>query len=90
MTADINQKPEDKARDNIDAMLAEAGWQVQNKDKIDFNVGLGVAVREYQTDVGPADYVLFDGAHYDIYGRHRLAAIAAAISWFKKHLVTAD
>ena len=38
----------------------------------------------------PADYVLFGGAHYDIYGRHRLAAIARAISWFKKHLVTAD
>ena len=59
MTADLNQTPEQKARDNIDAMLVEAGWHVQNKDKIDFNAGLGVAVREYQTDVGPADYVLF-------------------------------
>lgn len=26
---------------------------------LDFSVGLGVAVREYQTDIGPADYVLF-------------------------------
>ncbi len=46
MTANINQSPEQKARDNIDAMLAEAGWHVQSKDKIDFNAGLGVAVRD--------------------------------------------
>ncbi|MEW8509001.1 MAG: DEAD/DEAH box helicase family protein, partial [Candidatus Thiodiazotropha sp.] len=51
--------PEQKARDNIDKMLADAGWVVQNKKAIDFNAGLGIAVREYQTDVGPADYVLF-------------------------------
>jgi type I restriction enzyme, R subunit len=55
----VNQTPEQKARDNIDSMLVLAGWHVQNKDKIDFNAGLGIAVREYQTDVGPADYVLF-------------------------------
>ena len=54
-----NQTPEQKARDNIDLMLVEAGWHVQNKDQINFGAGLGVAVREYQTDVGPADYVLF-------------------------------
>ena len=59
MPSNINQTPEQKARDNIDAMLAEAGWSVQNKDQIDFSAGIGVAVREYQTDVGPADYVLF-------------------------------
>ena len=40
-------------------MLSLAGWAVQDKKKIDFGAGLGVAVREYQTDVGPADYVLF-------------------------------
>lgn len=26
---------------------------------MDFNAGLGVAVKEYQTDSGPADYALF-------------------------------
>jgi len=52
-------KPEQKARKNIDNMLGKTGWAVQDKDKIDFSVGLGVAVREYQTDVGPVDYVLF-------------------------------
>lgn len=55
----VNQNPEQKARDEIDAQLEKAGWVVQNKKKIDFAASLGIAVREYQTDVGPADYVLF-------------------------------
>ena len=50
----VNQTPEQVARDNIDRMLSHAGWVVQDKKKIDFSVGLGIAVREYQTDVGPA------------------------------------
>jgi len=54
-----NQTPEQKARDNIDAMLEQAGWKVQPKKKIDFNAGPGIAVREYETDVGPAYCVLF-------------------------------
>ena len=54
-----NQTPEQIARDRIDQMLGESGWVVQAKDKIDFGAGPGIAVREYQTDVGPADYVLF-------------------------------
>jgi len=54
-----NQTPEQKARDNIDAQLKLAGWVVQSAKKIDFSAGLGIAVREYHTDVGPADYVLF-------------------------------
>ncbi len=54
-----NQTPEQEARDNIDKMLSQAGWFVQDKKKINFAAGLGIAVREYQTDVGPADYVLF-------------------------------
>src|SRR5690554_5838399 len=55
----VNQNPEQKARDEIDELLCQAGWAVQDKKKIDFSVSIGVAVREYQTDVGPADYVLF-------------------------------
>ncbi len=54
-----NQNPENKARDRIDAMLHQAGWVVQKKDRIDFGASMGVAVREYQTETGPADYVLF-------------------------------
>ena len=54
-----NQNPEQLARDIIDAMLIASGWVIQSKDKINLQSGIGVAVREYQTDIGPADYVLF-------------------------------
>ncbi len=54
-----NQNPEQLARDNIDAILLAAGWVLQNKNAINLNAGIGIAVREYQTDIGPADYVLF-------------------------------
>ncbi len=54
-----NQNPEQKARDAIDALLRQAGWSVQHSKKIDLGDGVGQAVREYHTDVGPADYVLF-------------------------------
>ena len=52
-----NQTPEQAARDEIDTMLEQAGRKVQSKKKIAFSAGLGIAVREYQTDIGPADYV---------------------------------
>ena len=59
MTRDANKNPEQIARDRIDDRLRAAGWDVQDRNAIDFNAGLGIAVREYQTDVGPADYLLF-------------------------------
>src|SRR5690242_565928 len=55
----VNQNPEQVARDQIDAHLAEAGWHVQTMKGLDWSAGQGIAVREYQTDTGPADYVLF-------------------------------
>lgn len=54
-----NQHPEQKARDNIDLMLEEAGWIIQSKDEINLFADAGVAVREYPTDEGFPDYVLF-------------------------------
>ncbi len=54
-----NQQPEQIARDAIDVSLADAGWVVQDRSKVDLSAGKGVAVREYPTDIGPADYVLF-------------------------------
>jgi type I restriction enzyme R subunit len=54
-----NQNPEQIARDAIDRQLRAAGWAVQSKEAIDFHAGEGQAVREYTTDSGPADYVLF-------------------------------
>ncbi len=54
-----NQNPEQIARDHIDTMLIKAGWLVQSKNKIDLHAGKGIAIREYPTDIGIADYVLF-------------------------------
>ncbi len=54
-----NQNPEQIARDRIDQKLIQSGWIIQDKKAMNLNATLGVAVREYQTEVGPADYVLF-------------------------------
>jgi len=55
----MNQNPEQKARDEIDRQLLACGWVIQPKTKINLSAALGVVVQEYQTDIGPADYVLF-------------------------------
>ncbi len=51
--------PEAKARQRIDAKLEAAGWVVQDTKQLNLSAGPGIAVREYPTDSGPADYVLF-------------------------------
>jgi hypothetical protein len=50
----VNKTPEQEARDNIDQMLAQSGWVVVDKNATNWSLGLGIAVREYPTDVGPA------------------------------------
>lgn len=54
-----NQNPEQLARDHIDQKLIAAGWVIQSKRSINLAASIGVAVMEYSTEVGPADYVLF-------------------------------
>ncbi|WP_200331790.1 type I restriction endonuclease subunit R [Thiocystis violacea] len=51
--------PEAKARQHIDHKLEQAGWVVQDMKRLDLSAAVGVAVREFPTDSGPADYVLF-------------------------------
>ncbi|MBP1149211.1 type I restriction-modification enzyme R subunit C-terminal domain-containing protein [Methylocaldum sp. RMAD-M] len=51
--------PETKARQQIDKKLEQAGWAIQDLKDLNLGAALGVAVREYPTDTGPADYVLF-------------------------------
>ncbi len=51
--------PEIKARQLIDQKLEQAGWVIQDMKALNLGAALGVAVREYPTDTGPADYVLF-------------------------------
>lgn len=57
--SDDNKNPEQVARDKIDALLCASGWAVQDNKAIDHGAATGVAVREYKTSVGPADYVIF-------------------------------
>lgn len=54
-----NQNPEQLVRYKIDKMLIASGWLVQSKKQIYLSAAKGIAIREYQTDVGPADYILF-------------------------------
>ena len=54
-----NQNPEQQARDHIEALLIQSGWLIQNKSSINLAAAKGIAIREYQTDIGPADYILF-------------------------------
>jgi type I restriction enzyme R subunit len=51
--------PEEKARLAIDKKLEDAGYIVQDMKEFNPTASLGVAVREYPTHVGEADYVLF-------------------------------
>lgn len=52
--------PEQKARVEIDRKLAAAGWAVQDFSDMDLTVPeRGIAVREYPTAEGPADYLLY-------------------------------
>ncbi len=55
----MNQNPEQLARDKIDEALLKSGWIVQSHKQKNIAAGLGVAIREYPTDTGPAYYILF-------------------------------
>lgn len=43
----------------IDKQLQDCGWVIQDKDRLNLFEKLGVAVREMDTNTGPADYMLF-------------------------------
>jgi len=51
--------PEQKARRVIDAKLVESGWIVQDNKEFNPAAAPGVAVREFRTDSGSVDYLLF-------------------------------
>lgn len=57
--AEPQMKPEQLARVRIDEMLEEAGWVIQDYNDADTSAALGVAIREFPTKSGPADYILF-------------------------------
>lgn len=53
--------PEARAREKIDALLAESGWIVQDRDDMNLTAGDGVAVREFKLEKGHGfvDFLLF-------------------------------
>ena len=53
--------PEQQARENIDRMLTQAGWVVQDMTALDLYAGQGIAVREFplKSGHGHADYLLY-------------------------------
>ena len=53
--------PEEQARVNIDEMLEQAGWAVQDRADLNLYAGDGVAVREFplKPGHGTADYLLY-------------------------------
>ena len=53
--------PEQEASVNIDRLLEQAGWSVQNADSINLYTSSGVAVREFplKSGHGTADYLLY-------------------------------
>lgn len=57
----MSPTPEQRARQDIDAALAAAGWIVQDRAEMNLGAGPGVAVREFKmaTGHGFADYLLF-------------------------------
>lgn len=54
-----NQTSEQQAWNQIDRKLVAAGWVILDKNRLNLYAFLGVAVREMDTDTGPADYMLF-------------------------------
>ena len=59
------EKPEDEAREEIDRMLRDAGWAVQDAAKANIHASRGVALRNFSLKPGHgfADYLLYvDGS----------------------------
>ncbi|MEX2163177.1 MAG: type I restriction-modification enzyme R subunit C-terminal domain-containing protein [Sulfuricaulis sp.] len=54
-------EPEKEARELIDKLLAQAGWEVCDVDKANIHAARGVAIREFQLKpgFGEADYLLY-------------------------------
>lgn len=51
--------PEEKARLEIDKQLIECGYVIQDFNELNLAAARGVIVREYPTDTGPVDYLIF-------------------------------
>ena len=55
-------QPEEKARLIIDQQRVEAGYVIQDMSDMNVYAAKGVIVREYPTDTGEVDYLIFINA----------------------------
>jgi type I restriction enzyme R subunit len=57
----MGKKPEDKAREDIDKMLEQAGWSVQDFDNANIHSHPGVVIRDFplKSGHGTADYLFY-------------------------------
>ena len=55
-------QPEDKARENIDRLLIQAGWAVRDQSDANILAYPGVAIRNFTLKAGHgfADYLLYE------------------------------
>ena len=51
--------PEEKSRIEIDKKLKASGWLLQDRSEFNPAAATGVVVREFSTDTGPVDYLMF-------------------------------
>jgi type I restriction enzyme, R subunit len=87
--------PEQNLNEIIEHMLASAGWIMQDMKQFNPRAALGVVVRNYPTDHGPADYVLFVNklpfgvveTIHDMVGGISPAALNGMTSWTQEGFV---
>ncbi len=53
--------PEAKAREKIDAQLAQAGWIVQYRDELNLTAGEGIAVGEFKLEESLGQWAISPG-----------------------------
>jgi len=76
--------PEAKARVEIDKLLVDAGWVVQDARAVNLAASLGVAVREFvmRSPHGRADYLLFvDGAAAGVIEAKKEGETLRGVQW---------
>jgi len=64
--------PEQRARQQIDPHLEQAGWTLQDADSINLAAGRGIAVRNLPLDKA------YGTAHYILYGDRRALGVIEA------------
>lgn len=82
----MSPSPEQEARTEIDRMLAEAGWLVQDVINVNLHASRGVAIREFPLErgFGFADYLLYvDGKAAGVIEAKKAGVFAGS---YREHL----